>query len=306
MDEKTIFVISDDKTVLKDIRDRLDGIYRVSLFTKVEKAIDYIYHSLPDLVILHTRRKGAKSMEIINDIKLDPIFSRMPVILIIPDGMKIDWDKAFAEDYLYESSIENDLIERIKLTIVRNERVVEINPLTRLPGNISINREIQRRIDRKEIFALAYGDIDQFKPFNDKYGFSRGDEVIKATGRIVMNIVRQEEPKNGFVGHIGGDDFVYITSTELIEKISDQIITSFNNLVSIFYDKDDIERGFIISKDRQGIERHFPIMTMSIGIAHNRFIPFSHFGEATGIASKMKSLAKKSKGGCWMMDRRHT
>jgi len=304
MDKKIVFVLSEDDNLLKTIKEMLDRTFSVSIFSKTEKAFNHIYNNLPDLIIVHIRHDNEKRIQLFNELKSDPIFSRIPLLVVLPEWMEIDWDMFFAEDYIYESCLQKEIKKRANLAIIRTEKVVEINPLTRLPGNISINKEIQKRIDRKEVFALAYLDIDQFKPFNDKYGFSRGDEVIKAVGRLILNFVKAKEPKTAFIGHIGGDDFIYIVNPLFIEEISEEVITNFNRLVPIFYDKDDVEQGCIKSKDRQGIERQFPIMSVSIGIAHNRFVPFSHYGEVTEIAAKMKSIAKQNKGGCWVIDRR--
>jgi len=131
--------------------------------------------------------------------------------------------------------------------------VVEISPLTRLPGNLSITRQIQRRLDNNEIFALAYADLDNFKPFNDRYGFGRGDELIKMTGRIILNVVKDTQSQGCFIGHIGGDDFVVIMKPDLIEKAAENIIERFDALIAGFYDTADWDAGYIFAADRKGV-----------------------------------------------------
>ena len=138
---------------------------------------------------------------------------------------------------------------RVDLCFARCDRMVELNPLTRLPGNISINRQIQCRLDRGIPFALAYADLDHFKPFNDKYGFSRGDEVIKITGRLMLNIVRNTSLPNIFVGHVGGDDFVCMMDPSLIEEACQDVIDAFDHIVPSFYDPEDRESGNIQSQN---------------------------------------------------------
>jgi len=209
------------------------------------------------------------------------------------------------EDSIRSCDLERDICARVNLSIVRSERVEEINPLTRLPGNISINRQIQERLDRSQVFALAYRDLDNFKPFNDHYGFTRGDEMIRVTGRLILNIVKNQQPIEGFVGHIGGDDFIYIMNLDSIEETTNEIITAFDQIVPTFYDTEDRENGYIKSLDRQENMKIYPIVTISIGIAHNKLKRYSHYGEITEVASEMKRFAKTFKASCFKIDQRN-
>jgi diguanylate cyclase (GGDEF)-like protein len=277
----------------------------VIVFKEVASALDCIYNSIPDLVVVEIDLNDTMVIDVLSNLKGDPMFSQLPLLAILPenaDTMKLN--SFFIEDYIRMPDIEREILPRVELCIIRSERVVEINPLTRLPGNISINKQIQKRLDENNIFAFAYLDIDHFKPFNDKYGFSRGDEVIKVTGRLILNIVKNKQAQYSFVGHIGGDDFVYIMNTDVIEETSAEIINAFNRIIQTFYDKEDRKKGFIQSKDRQGNIKDFSFMTVSIGITSNKFGHFVHYGEITEIASKMKAQAKRLKGGSFKMDRR--
>jgi diguanylate cyclase (GGDEF)-like protein len=181
---------------------------------------------------------------------------------------------------------------------------MEVNPLTKLPGNISINRQIQARIDGGEAFALAYADLDHFKPFNDYYGFSRGDEVIRITGRLILNIVKNKQPQGGVIGHIGGDDFVFIMDVGLVEDAAKEIIDAFDRILPTLYEAEDRERGYIETLDRQGSTRKFPMVTISIGITSNKQRSFTHYGEITEIASGMKGHAKRARGSLYRIDKR--
>jgi len=307
MKEKTVVVISQD-VVLSGIIDRiLVNDYDVFLFRNIQSAIDYIYNSPPNLIILDTSEEDVYSMDIINNLKTDPIFYQLPVLVVIDDMLNVPvWNNIFVEDYLKRADIEQEGLTRVSLAILRSERVVEVNPLTKLPGNISIGRQIQARIEAGDVFALAYADLDHFKPFNDHYGFTRGDEVIRITGRLILNLVKSKQPQNGFVGHIGGDDFVFITSVDIVEEAAAEIIAAFDKITPTLYDKEDRNRGYIETLDRQGNTRKFPITALSIGIATNRNRSFTHFGEMTEVASEMKKLAKKSWGSCYLTDRRAT
>ena len=300
---KTVIIISQDIVLVNLIDAALRNHYRTLTFKNLQSALDIIYSSMPDLIILEIREDDLSTIRHLTNLKEEPIFSQLPVMAVL-DRFSGDWRRLLVEDYVRASDIERDVAFRADLCILRSERVVEINPLTRLPGNISINRQIQGRIDKGEMFAFAYADLDHFKPFNDKYGFSRGDEVIRMTGRLILNIVRNRQPENSFVGHIGGDDFVFITEVDQIEPIAADVLTAFDRLMPTLYDSEDRARGFIQSRDRQGAVRDFPILGLSVGITDTCLKSPAHYGEVTEAASEMKKFAKQSQGSCYQYDRR--
>jgi diguanylate cyclase (GGDEF)-like protein len=304
MSKKAVALISD--MVLRNIMERiLKDRYNTVAFSNIQSSLDYIYNSLPNLIILDTSLAEPSVIRILNNLKEDPIFNQVPVLAVVADTFSPShWDSMLAEDYVRKSEMERELLLRVDLSLVRSERVVEINPLTRLPGNISINRQIQASIDRQETFALAYADLDNFKPFNDHYGFTRGDEVIKMTGRLILNTVKNRQPKGSFVGHIGGDDFIFVMDTELVEETAQEIIDAFDRIIPTFYDEPDKEKGVIESSDRHGNLRTFSFIGLSIGISSNRFRAFSHYGQLTEAVSEMKHFAKNFKGSCVRSDKR--
>jgi diguanylate cyclase (GGDEF)-like protein len=299
-------VVVSQYIVLTNIIDRvLKNLYKTLVFSNIEHALDYIYNSMPDLMILAINMDDSFTINILNNLKKDPMFNQLPVLAVLPDQFAISrWDSFFAEDYIWKADLKREILTRVNLCILRSKRVVEINPLTRLPGNISINRQIQDRLDKGKDFAFAYADLDYFKPFNDYYGFSRGDEVIRMTGRLILNIVKNKQPHNSFIGHIGGDDFIFIMDLNLIEETSREIIDTFDKIIPTLYDPEDRMKDCIESLDRQGKARTFPIMSLSIGIADTENRMFSHYGEITERASEMKKYAKQFKGSCYQSDKR--
>ena len=268
-------------------------------------AVGSIYNAPPDLIVIDLRRDDTFSMSVLSNLKQDPMFSHLPVLAILQEEEGLPpWDILFTEDYIWRPDLERDIHPRVDLAILRSERIAEVNPLTRLPGNISINKQIQGRIDREQIFALAYLDLDQFKPYNDKYGFSRGDEVIKMSGRLILNMVRDKQPLDSFVGHVGGDDFVFVMEPLLAAEASEEIIEAFDRIVPTFYDPEDRIRGYVESMDRMGNAKTFPLITVSIGVADNRYRAVSHYGEIVEVASEMKKFAKNFEGSCYRVDKR--
>ena len=302
---KTIVVISRDVTLAELVRRSCGPEENAVVFDTIHSALGYIYDSIPNLVVIDIPSADLTSVRLLNTVKSDPIFSQLPVLAVVEDNPGVlDWDDIVVEDFIRRGDLFNDMRMRLALCLRRSERTVEINPLTRLPGNISINKQIQERITGGVDFALAYADLDNFKPFNDKYGFSRGDDVIKMSARIILNIVKSGQGVGSFVGHVGGDDFVFIVDRPRVETLSQKIIDSFDQIISTFYDPQDRKNGYIESVDRQGSTRIFPIMTISIGITFGWPHHFTHYGQITQIAADMKQQAKRYRGSCYRVDER--
>jgi len=305
MSKKVIVIVKNEE--IKKVTEKIffNSSYEVQFFEEQKEALQIIYDEIPNLVVVEAITSPATELSIINTLKSDPLFVSMNVIAIVsPDFYTEEWKSFFVDDYIRINNLEIDFLMRINLSFERVERVMATSPLTKLPGNLVIQKEIQKRLDRKEVFALAYADLDNFKPFNDKYGFSRGDDVIKMLGRLILNIVRTEQPSGCFVGHIGGDDFVYIMDHEKIESATQKIINIFDNLIINFYDEEEITKGYIESVDREGKTRFYPIMTVSVGITSTLYRTFRHFSEMAEAASVMKSVAKKQEGKRYAIDRR--
>ncbi len=213
--------------------------------------------------------------------------------------------QAGADDYLTKPIDTSRLLARLNTAIHRNIRELDANPLTHLPGNTSILQELERLIRDKASFGVIYGDLNNFKSFNDKYGFLRGDQAIRLTAQCFVASVEEaasEEP--AFVGHIGGDDFVAIVSAERAEKVAREIIARFDGLVPNLYDEADRQRGYIEGKSRQGQVIQTPLMGIALVIVSSRDREFSHPGEISSLASELKTWAKSFGKSVYVTDRR--
>lgn len=304
---KTIVIISSDLLNGEKLNGYLSSRYKTVLFRSALLSLDFIYESLPSLIIIDcTYDDQTAALIVKKNLKEDPLFQHIPVLVIFPREKTLNplWEEMIFEDFLWYDELERELLLRVNLALLRAERVVEINPLTRLPGNTAINRQIEGRLSRGETFALAHADLDNFKPYNDLYGFGRGDEVIKATGRIIFNVITSKGPPHSFVGHVGGDDFIFITDPSVVEETSAEIIKAFNQIIPTFYDQKDREAGFIRTADRRGISRNFPLMSLSIGVTETGDRQFIHYGQVVEAASQMKSYAKQLGGGIYRLDKR--
>ena len=184
------------------------------------------------------------------------------------------------------------------------EMYLDASPLTRLPGGIAIETVLKKRIDSKLPIAFCVLDLDNFKAYNDRYGYANGSEVIKETAKIIDNVVKSKGSPDDFIGHVGGDDFVVITTPEFMRELSSEIISQFDRRIPDFYDSEERERGYILGKTRQGIEMEFPIMSISIAIVTNEHRKLINHLEASEIAAELKDYAKSIPKSVFVVDKR--
>jgi diguanylate cyclase (GGDEF)-like protein len=184
------------------------------------------------------------------------------------------------------------------------EMYLDTNPLTHLPGGIAIENILKKRIDSGDLFAFCLIDLDNFKAYNDNYGYARGNLVIKNTALIVEEAVKKHGTDESFYGHIGGDDFVVISSIDHYVNICQFIIDRFDKTAAEFYDSQDLRKGFIVRKTRNGVEKRFPIMTISIGVVTNQERQLKHVVQVGEIAAETKDYAKSQPGSLYYVDRR--
>ncbi|TAN43094.1 MAG: diguanylate cyclase [Nitrospirae bacterium] len=181
---------------------------------------------------------------------------------------------------------------------------LDANPLTRLPGGRAIEDVLQNRLDAKGPLAFCLLDMDNFKAFNDHYGYASGSELIKETARVIEKSVRSYGAPDDFIGHIGGDDFVLITSPERSLVICNEVIQGFDSMAPLHYTEEDRGRGYIISKNRQGDEVQFPLMTLSIAVVTNLHRRLTNTVEVGEIAAELKEYAKLIPGSVYVVDKR--
>ncbi|HET7621461.1 MAG TPA: GGDEF domain-containing protein [Gemmatimonadaceae bacterium] len=194
---------------------------------------------------------------------------------------------------------------RLDAMLRRAERDVRVHPSTRLPGAPEIEGEIARRIALSLPFAVCYADLDHFKEYNDRYSYFEGDRVIRLLAKVLHDVVRGLCPDDGFVGHIGGDDFIFVVPHADAREISQEIITIFDALVPYQYSEQDRNAGYFFGKDRRGQLHRVPLMTLSIGIVTNERRTFAHAAQVSELATEMKSYAKTLPGSVFVVDRRH-
>lgn len=196
-----------------------------------------------------------------------------------------------------------DMAARLKKL---EEMYLDASPLTRLPGGIAIENILKKRIENKLPLALCTFDLDNFKSYNDRYGYAQGSEVLKETAHIIEHAVKVKGASDDFTGHIGGDDFVVITVPERMRPICEEVISSFDRRIQEFYEESDLKNGYILGKTRQGIDMKFPIMTISIAIVTNERRQINSPLEASEIAAELKDYAKTIPKSVYVIDKRRT
>lgn len=308
MPKLKIIVIDDDP----DIRDVLNLTlteegYEVLEAENGEEGFTLIKEKAPNLIIVDYKMPKMDGPALCSIVKKDILLSHLPIIMLTGKGDvsdKVSGINAGADDYMVKPFEPQELLVRIKMILRRSERDLDANPLSKLPGNVSILNELQGRIDKKIPLAINYVDLDKFKVYNDKYGFRHGDEIIRETARILIRATQELGNTDDFIGHIGGDDFVVVTTPDKAESISQKIIDDFDKISPSFYTQEDREAGFITGKDRKGIEQKFGLLSISIGIVSNERRELTHVAQIGEIGAELKEAAKHLEHSCYIKDKR--
>ena len=302
-----IYIIDDDTKLLKMLKEMFENEKEYNFKGVKTEDIEIALKNIPSLIIINEDSIDKNIIDLCNRIREDDDNSITPIIVLGEDHNKehrVSILKLCVEYYIVKPVDIDYLYFTIK-NIVRlmytNRRV---SPLTGLPGNVQIQTEIKKRLLKKEEFAILYFDLDNFKAYNDLYGFAKGDEIIKFTARTISKHIHSCDAESSFVGHIGGDDFIAIVSGTDYEKICKDVIKEFDSKVTDFFTKEDAEKGYVEVANRRGIIEQFPLTSISIGVvdaAKGRFKNSLEIGE---IGAQVKHLAKVTVGSSYAIDRR--
>lgn len=269
----------------------------------VEQALD---RGIVDLLVLDADHAFEETADLCRRLKADPFNSVIPIVFVA-DGRDVERIAvAFecgADEFLSDDQTDREQRLRLQMVLERAARDVSVNPTTMLPGVRIIQHEISRRMESGETFAVCYADIDSFKEFNDKHSYHRGDRVIRLTSQILRDSVRRLSA-DGFVGHVGGDDFIYTLPFDDVESVSTVIIDTFDTLMPLQYSEEDRQRGYYFAENRQGKIRKIPLMSISIGVVTNVRRQFTHPAKVSELANEMKRYAKTFPGSLYVVDRR--
>lgn len=308
MSQPRILIAEDEVHLREILRFQLEAAGFVVIQTcNGREAVEAAMDDPPDLALLDVMMPEMDGFEACRKMRASFRTRHVPIVMLTAKNESSDKVSALdggANDYLTKPWDQQELVARMNSVLQWSKLQRSASPLTGLPGNLSINDEIRRRIESGEPFALIQADVDFFKSFNDKYGYPRGDEAIGAVAQILVETARDLGGEDTFVGHIGGDDFVILGRPETAEEIGEEVIRRFNENIPALYDAADRKRGYIEVPNRRHRVERFPLMSLTMALVSTDRIPVTHLAELSDVVQELKAHGKSIQGSVLVGDRR--
>ncbi len=303
-----ILVVDDDPDILQFVQMNLelDG-FRVETAPGGRQALERASENPPDLMLLDIMMPEIDGLTVLRRMRSNPTTGSVPVIILTARSLAEDRVRGLdlgADDYITKPFDLEELVARVRTVLRRSQQMRDLSPLTGLPGNFRISEALESRIEAGEQLAVVHSDLDNFKAFNDHYGFMRGDTVIKFTAKVLLEATEATTHGNVFVGHVGGDDFVSIVHADDMKAYCEDIMARFDDGILDYYDTADALQGYIEVTDRKGERHAYPICSLSMGVATTETKELTSEWEASSVAAEMKEVAKSIPGTNYQVDRR--
>jgi len=294
--KKRVLIVDDEESNIELLSRYLikEGYDVVGAFNGQE-ALDSTSLSLPDLVLIDMKMPVMDGLIFCQKIRADFMARSLPIILLSAYNTLEDRLRGLrvgVDDYIGKPFNLEEVKARMENVLSRRRWDLASHSLTHLPGSLVIEEEAWSRMSRTEAFAFAYIDIDHFKAYNDVYGYESGDKVIKSLATLLVNAAKSEPTANAFAGHIGGDDFIFLSAIAPMHALMTQIAQQFDAERTRFYNAQDLERGFIQTKNRQGEEHKFPLLSLSAAIISSATRRLVHYARLVEIVSELKRFVK--------------
>lgn len=302
-----VYIIDDDESSIVIFRELFKDDKEYKFISVKTEQIDIALKNIPSLIVINEDAIDRDVLELCKQIRRDEDNTITPVIVVSSNGDRQHRMNILNEsiEYFIKKPVDEGYLY---LTVKNLNRLLSINrrisPLTGLPGNVQIHAELKKRISNEEDFSVLYLDLDNFKAYNDVYGFLKGDHIIEFTANVISSCIHELANEHSFIGHIGGDDFIAIVEGTRTEKLCQSIIATFDKKVKDFYTDEDNEKGYIEVENRKGIVEQFPLTSISIGVVvadKDRFHNILEIGE---IGAQVKHAAKSVMGSSYAIDRR--
>lgn len=278
----------------------------VLTLTSADELMDVALRSRPRVVLFDARDDTDLPFDALARLKRDSYTGMVPSFALVgstpPDAVAAL--AAGADEAISENITDAECLARLDALMRSSDRDVNLHPSTRLPGTLAIEHELERRLFTTERFAMCYADLDHFKEFNDRYSYHCGDGVIRLLARLLHDMVKGHAGEEGYIGHIGGDDFVFMIPCGRVPVICSEIVELFDELIPLQYSEQDRRAGYFFGKDRRGQLHRVPLMTLSIGVVTNERRHFTSVSQITQLATEMKGYAKTLTGSVYSVDRR--
>ncbi|MFL5804424.1 MAG: response regulator [Roseiflexaceae bacterium] len=302
-------LIADDDPSIRQLLEatlRNDG-YDVISASNGHELVRLAQERAPGLILVDLVMPQMDGYEAIRQMRNDTRTAHIPMLILTARSHTGDVVIGFetgADDYIAKPFDIAELLARVKSHLRRAAQRPVLNPLTGAPGGVLFSQELRHRLARRAALALLYADLDNFKAFNDAYGFSRGDRAILQVAGIIQSVLATHGNPDDFIGHIGGDDFAVLTTPDRVDTLCRNLITMFDREVLQLYHAEDRQRGYLTAADRHGILRRFGLMSISVGVVTTERRIFNDEEEITRIAAEMKQFAKAQPGSSYAVDQR--
>lgn len=292
-----ILVIEDERLIITLLEDILEGEgYQTVSILNGEEAVQFALRETPQLIILDIKLPGIDGYEVIRRLREHPKSMHIPIIVLSAYVSSVDKARAFdlgVDSYITKPFDADELLACVRRQLARLQQS-SLSPLTRLPGGLQVERAIDYTVNRLEPWSILYLDLDNFKAFNDVYGFLAGNTMIMLVGQICQRVVHDYGNLDDFVGHIGGDDFVVLTTPDRARLLSRHILGRYREESLLLYRAEDRQRGTISGVDRKGRAYQLPLVSLSIGIVSSQLHYVGNTEEVGTLAAEAKRRAKQS------------
>ena len=305
-----ILVVEDEDVLQTILKYQLEQAgYEVDVAGDGLEGLKAVEANPPDLILMDVMMPGLNGNEACHQLKSCQRTRQIPIIMLTSMAGSDDKIRGLgqgANDYITKPFEGKELLARVGNLLEWGRLQRDSNPLTGLPGNISVEAELGRRIEEQLSFVFMYVDLDNFKPFNDFYSYQKGDQAIRLVALLLQRVVEREGSPGDFVGHIGGDDFVMILDAERARHVGDEFVREFDREIRELYSKTDRARGFTQVLNRKGDIERYPIMTVTVAAVSNEAKCFTHVAQVSDIAAELKHLGKQQKRSVIVWDRRES
>jgi diguanylate cyclase (GGDEF)-like protein len=304
-----ILVIDDEVDIAHVLQITLEDVgYEVRVANGSRAGLQAAMEFRPDLVLLDISMPEMDGLQVTRALRADAVTSSTSIILVTAHASMDDRVvglAAGADDYVVKPFDIDELLSRVNAALRRGRQLRGVSPLTGLPGNFDILRQLESLLEAgSPSFALAHADLDNFKAYNDQYGFVRGDQAIQATAELLLAELGKVLTRPRFLGHVGGDDFALLLPATVAEEVAEAIVEGFHDLLPRLYEPVDLQRGAVRVTTRDGKTRDVPLLSISLGLATTAHRPFASAVEMAAVATEMKQFAKHQVGSSWRIDRR--
>ncbi len=292
-----ILVVEDERLIARLLKETLqiEG-YQVVTVLHGEDAVQFTLRETPHLVLLDMKLPDMDGLEVVRQLRSHPKSMHIPIIILSALDDSSSKVRAFelgVDDYITKPFDTDELLARVR-TQLRRVQQNFLSPLIGLPGGYQVELAIKQKLTSADPWSILYLDLDNFKAFNDVYGFLTGNNLIRLVGRICQDVVRDYGNPDDFVGHIGGDDYVIITTPDRAQNMCCLISNAYKRESQVFYHPEDLRRGSISGVDRKGRPYQFPLVSLSIGVVNNQVRRSHTLQEVSYLAAEAKCQAKQS------------